>query len=1211
MTCPACAAPITSGHRFCTACGVVAVAGSACGRCGLAADPGARFCGGCGAPLGADGPAGPARHAAAGWGSAVPGMAQASGSHAAGAAATPGTAGTSATPATGSRPGTPGTDAAHASPHARPVAERRVVTVLFADLVGFTTFSEGRDAEAVREMLSHYFEMGREIIARHGGTVEKFIGDAVMAVWGAPVAREDDAERAVRAALELVDAIPELGRTAGVALAVRAGVLTGEAAVTVGAIDQGIVTGDLVNTAARLQSVAPPGGVLVGEPTRTATEHAIVYEPAGEQTLKGKAAPVAAWLARRVGGDRGDALEPPFVGRADELRLLKEQLHATGRERTPRIVSIVGQGGIGKSRLALELERYIEGVVEPVWWHRGRSPSYGDEVTCWALGEMVRQRAGLAEGADADATRQAVDGMLARHLPSAEERAWVGPALLVLLGIGTAPPGGRDELFAAWRTLFERISSDGTVALVFEDLQWADDGLLDFIEHLLDWARDRPIIVITLARPELLDRRPGWGTDRRGARSIRLEPLGAAAMRELLEGIVPGLPADAAGRIVDRADGIPLYAVETVRMLLSSGRLVAQDGRIVAADDLGDIDVPPSLHALVAARLDALPPADRALVADGAVLGLSFTAASLAALTGEPADGLAPRLAALVRREILVVETDPRSPTRGRHAFVQEIVREVAYGTLSRKARRERHLAAARHFEGLGDEELAGMIATHYLAAWRASPDDGDAAAVADRARTALVAAADRAERLGGIVQAAAALESALEVTPVPAERARLLERIGTLQAYATRVDDAERTLDEAIASWQAIGDEAGVLRSVSMWAANQMAAGRLSRAAERLDAELARATAAGAAGDPALGSAAATFGEAVARIAFRTGRFDDALEWCDRTLAIAERLRLEPVIAEVLVTKGTVLVLGGHRREGSALLVGALANARERGLHLPALRAATNLSSTVAATDPRAGVALTREVIETSHRLGLRSYDAFSASNALAAIATGEWAWLRSVLQEMRDAAVSDEQRGDFDLTIALAELWATPIDATLLDRWLAQGRAEEDFQTVAISLATIVDVAYATGNDRTAVAHGLELCGLPFGRELTSAATAARLAARLGDRAAYERIVGALDLPGGASELELELARATLDAVDGRTAAATERFRRATEQARTLGLRFVIAWCGLAMAEALPAGTPGLDVAVVEARAILDELGATLLLRRLDAATAATPPG
>ena len=336
-----------------------------------------------------------------------------------------------------------------------PQAERRLVTVLFADLVGFTPFAEERDAEEVRETLTRYFDLASEVIARYGGSVEKFIGDAVKAMWGAPVAHEDDAERAVRAGLELVDVVRSLGPE----IQARVGVLTGEAAVTLGATNQGMVAGDLVNTAARLQSVAAPGTVLVGEATYRAGSSAIAFESLGQQALKGKSSPVPAWRALRVVAQRGgqgraEGLEPPFVGREEELRLLKDALDATGREQRVRLVSITGPAGIGKSRLAWEFEKYLDGVVENVLWHRGRSPSYGEGIAFWALGEMVRRRAGLLETDDEATARGRLAATVAQYVPGEEDRRWVEPALLALLGLEPAPAGGRDALFAGWRLFF-------------------------------------------------------------------------------------------------------------------------------------------------------------------------------------------------------------------------------------------------------------------------------------------------------------------------------------------------------------------------------------------------------------------------------------------------------------------------------------------------------------------------------------------------------------------------------------------------------------------------------------------------------------------------------------------------------------------------------------------------------------------------------------
>ena len=580
-----------------------------------------------------------------------------------------------------------------------------MVSVLFADLVGFTTASEERDAEDTRELLTRYFDSSRQIVERYGGTVEKFIGDAVMAVWGAPVAQEDDAERAVRAALDLVSEISVLGQEIDVPdLRARAGVLTGEAAVSIGAEGQGMVAGDLVNTASRVQSTAEPGSVLVGEATKRASEAAIVYEDAGAHELKGKAEPVQLWRASRVVGSRrgegrSTGLEAPFVGRDREFRLVKDLFHSTADDRRASLVAVVGVAGIGKSRLAWEFEKYIDGLVENVWWHRGRCLSYGDGVAYWALAEMLRMRARIAEDEPSEEALAKLHATIEEHVPDADEREWLEPRLQHVLGLADRVAPDQEDLHSAARLFFERMAETGPVVLLFEDLHWADAALLDFVEHMLDWSRSHPLYVLTLSRPELGERHPTFGTRIRNSSALTLEPLDDESMDSLLHGLVPGLPEELRATIRDRADGIPLYAVETVRMLLDRGLLERDGDRFRVSGPVEALEVPETLHALIASRLDGLEPPERRVLEDAAVLGKTFTQRGLVAVSGSAEADLEPILASLVRKELLTLQTDPRSPERGQYGFLQALVQRVAYETLARRDRKARHLAAAGYLE--------------------------------------------------------------------------------------------------------------------------------------------------------------------------------------------------------------------------------------------------------------------------------------------------------------------------------------------------------------------------------------------------------------------------------------------------------------------------------------------------------------------------------
>ncbi|MGE5461149.1 MAG: adenylate/guanylate cyclase domain-containing protein, partial [Solirubrobacterales bacterium] len=951
MDCSVCGTPNEEGRKFCKEC--AAPLAFVCPNCGRANTPDSKFCGECASPL---------RGAPA---------------------------------ATETSPNT--------------ATERRLVSVLFADLVGSTTLAESRDAEDVRNLLSSYFDGARSAVERHGGLVEKFIGDAVMAVWGTPVAHEDDAERAVRAGLELLDAVEALGRSVDLPLQARVGVLTGEAAAVTGAETQGIVAGDMVNTASRLQSVAEPGTVLVGDATRRAADRAIAFEDAGEFTLKGKAEPVRAWRALRVvaerrGATRAATIEPPFMGRAEELRLMKEHLHAVEREGKARLISIIGIGGIGKSRLAWEFLKYIDGLADDVYWHQGHCPAYGEGVAFWALGEMVRMRANIAETDPAGESRRKLAETVEGFITDPEERRWVLPRLGHLLGLEERPQGEREELFSAWRTFFERISEQGPTVMVFEDLQWADPGLLDFIESLLEWTRNRPILMITLARPELADRRADWGTGQRAFTSVRLEPLPDEAVERMVRGFVKGLPDEGVQRIVTRSEGVPLYTVETVRMLADRGVLELREDAYEVVGDVGALEIPETLHALIAARLDALAPEERSLVQDGAVLGTSFTPDVLAAVSGLGREAVEPLLRDLARKELLQFDTDPRSPERGQYGFVQALIREVAYSTLSKAERRRRHLATAHHFEALGDEELGGVVASQYVEAYRATPPGPDADALAARARDWLGHAAERATSLGSPEQALVYTEQALEITPSGPGRTRLLEQAGEAAAMAGRAAQAVAFFDEAIVLAEDADDVDTVARVTAAMARPAVGLDRVGEHSERMRQTIDRLG--DRLGDPARVRLILAFATSCIQI----GRSEEALGLLDDALPIIERDRLDDMLAGAISQKSWALANVGRHRESGILMRGALELAEQGSMQF---RVEVLMAMGIVAVedDPRAGLRFSLESVDAARRAGVRGWEIQAMANTVElAVDLGEWGTADRLIEELLGRPALDE---------------------------------------------------------------------------------------------------------------------------------------------------------------------------------------------------------
>ncbi len=801
--CPGCGTPGQhEGARFCFSCGYLLQA-PGCGSCGFELAPGSRFCPSCGT-------------------------------------------------AQAGAPAPPPPQVAH-----QPVASRRITSVLFGDLVGFTALSETRDQEDVRELLSNYFESCSQVVARYGGTVEKFIGDAVMAVWGVPTTHEDDAERAVRAGLELVNLITALGADLGVPdLAMRVGIVTGEVAVTVGATQQGMVAGDAVNTAARVQTAAAPGQVWVDETTRLLTSSAVTYVDVGSHAMKGKADPMPLWAVRAIvagvgGSQRADGLEAPHIGRDRELRLVKEIFHGVEETKRPTLVLVSGEAGVGKSRLGWEFDKYTDGLSSTTWWHHGRCLSYGEGVAFFALAEAIRVRlqhlcADHDEAADTatDQTELLETGLLSL-VPDENERAWMQPRLGALLGVNAVGAYQREDLFAAWTTFLQRVSGSGDpVVLLIDDAQHADDGLLDFVEHLLA-VGTFPCFVMLLARPSLLEGRPTLATNRR-SHVMHLEVLSPGDMSALFDGLVVGLPDRTRDALIERAEGIPLYAVETVRSLIDRDLVVPRGGQYVLANatslDLDNIAAPASLQALIAARLDTLPTDQRRVIDQASVLGNSFTREAIEGLCPDLPD-LDGALGQLVRLQLFSQEASRFSAERGQYRFVQSAVRHVAYGTLSRHDRKASHLLAVRQLESSADlsDELSPIIAQHYLEALDAVPDAPDRQELTDAAIRRLRQAAERASALGAPAEAAGHLRSALARSEdvraqatIELELAQQLKMQGDLEsamAHSTSALEAFDRLDEPISAASA----AAVL-SHALWYRSRDVDGAIEMVRARLD---------------------------------------------------------------------------------------------------------------------------------------------------------------------------------------------------------------------------------------------------------------------------------------------------------------------------------------------------------------------------------------
>src|SRR5215475_10930717 len=843
--------------------------------------------------------------------------------------------------------------------------ERKIVTVLFADLVGFTSRAEQMDPEDVRALLSPYYTRLRAELVRFGGTVEKFIGDAVMALFGAPVGHEDDPERAVRAALAIRDWVRGEKR-----IEVRLAVSTGEALITLGARPtegEGMAAGDVLNTAARLQAAAPVNGILVGERTYRATRQVIEYREAEPVDAKGKKELVAVWepLRARAGPGAGGAREArtALVGRERELDVLRDTLTRVRAERTPQLVTLVGVPGIGKSRLLLELSKIADADAGLISWRQGRSLPYGDGVSYWALAEMVKAQAGILESDTTGEAEAKLAEMTADVLPDPPDADWVGRHLGALVGLEGGVSGGRDhrsQAFAAWRHFFEALAERRPLVLVFEDLHWADDGLLDFVDYLAGWAGGVPLLVVGAARPELLARRPGWGGGKPNAVTLSLTPLSDDDTARLIGSLLgrPVLEAGQQAALLAHAGGNPLYAEQYVQMLAEQG---AGQG----------LPLPESIQGIIGARLDLLTPAEKRLLQDAAVVGKVFWAGAVNALGGDAGrDELEEYLHGLERKQF--VRRERRSSVAGetQYAFVHVLLRDVAYGQIPRAARAGKHAHAARWIESLGrPEDQAEMLAHHYLSALELShAADQDATGLAPRARPALQSAGDRALALNAYPAAVGYYRAALGLWPEDArqQRAGLLFQLALALGGAGEDDDGT-ALEQARRALLEVGDRARAAEADARLGELWWLKGHRDRAFGHLGQAQALIR-----DEPASAGKAYVLSE-LARYRMLADEFD--LQTGLEALELAEALGLDEIRASVLITNGMGRTLSGDP-QGTADLRRGLEIALAGNFPTSAVRGYSNLShaAQIVDGDLAEGLRLALEAEQVAQRFGTKA---------------------------------------------------------------------------------------------------------------------------------------------------------------------------------------------------------------------------------------------
>jgi class 3 adenylate cyclase/tetratricopeptide (TPR) repeat protein len=865
--------------------------------------------------------------------------------------------------------------------------ERKFATALFADLVGSTSLAEREDPEVVQAVVGRAFDRLAEEIGRYEGLLEKFMGDALLAVFGVPRAHEDDAERAVRVGLEMHALLSELNRGFAAegkpTLEMRIGIDAGEVLVDLerasGSRDR-MLTGDAVNTAARLQAAAEPSQVVVGAGVYASTKDIMEYRELPPLALKGKAEPVPAWRALRIKArTRGErprlGLEARLVGRDEELMVLKQTLRRVETEGRPALVTIVGPAGVGKSRLVAELERYVEGLPDIVYWRRGRCLAYGN-TSYSAFADAIKAQCEIFDDDASDVAGKKADAAV-RELFGDES---VAPQIRALVGAGEARGMTREELFDAWRRFCERLAARYPLAIVLDDIHWADEGLLDFVEHVADWAQG-PIFVIGTARPELLETRPTWGGGKRNAASIYLDPLSAAEGEAMLDDLLSGQIAPELRRtIVDRSEGNPLFVEEIVRKLIDDGVLRATEAaRWEVALPVAAVELPRSIQGLIAARLDGLPDDEKAVLQDAAVVGRVFWVGAVAELTERSTQEVRNMLGRLRVKELVLPHEPSSFSDEHEFSFHHVLIRDGAYDSMPKALRADKHARVARWAEQrAGDraEEIAELIATHLLGALRYREELGDTAELDALRRDGLRwtrAAGERTLALWLKGEAARwyrhAERLADELGIRPSERIDLIRHHIEASWGTDDVPEHIRLVRVALAAYEELNDRLGV-----GWAWTRLVIPFLMGGHD---------DEADAAGRTAV-SILEQFGEraeladALHRYGWylwRRGRNAEAESLLRRSVAIAEHVGANAILAEATQTLAVCLSQSGRSEEALETMEEAFRLAKRVGDVTNLMRAYNNLSSLVSdlASDNRRAESVLREGLELVRRVGAR----------------------------------------------------------------------------------------------------------------------------------------------------------------------------------------------------------------------------------------------